>query len=211
MKYHKKSVLLNTLFNQYQPPMPLLATKSADHQVIAGIKAATNQRRQFENKLFYKYNYLVKDALFKHKIEEEEASMAYSDAILTVIEHITNGRFEGRSELKTYIFQIFSNKCVDLLRRRATKDKYISSLDSVLYPLPDIERNAINQLIKNQDYMQLKEKLSKLGDRCQELLNRWAEGYTDKESAIEFDYNTAAVVQTTRLRCLEKLKVLYGV
>jgi RNA polymerase sigma factor (sigma-70 family) len=191
--------------------MSLFSTKSSDHEIIDGIQAGGSQRRQFENKLYYKYNYLIKDALFKHKIEEEEASMAYSDAILTAIEHINNGRFEGRSELKTYIYQIFSNKCVDLMRRRATKDKYISSMDAVLYPLPDTERNAISQLIQNQDYTLLKEKLSKLGDRCQELLNRWAAGFSDKESAEEFGYNTSAVVQTTRLRCLDKLRLQYAV
>lgn len=190
--------------------MSLFSTKQTDHEIITGIQAGGNQRRPFENKLYYKYNYLIKDALFKHKIEEEEASMAYSDAILTAIENIASGRFEGRSELKTYIYQIFSNKCVDLMRRRATKDKYIGSLDTVLYPLPDTERNAISQLIQNQDYALLKEKLSKLGDRCQELLNRWAAGFSDKESAEEFGYNSAGVVQTTRLRCMDKLRLQYA-
>ena len=190
--------------------MSLFSTNYTDHEIKTGIQAGGSQRRQFENKLYYKYNYLIKEAIFKHKIEEEEASMAYSDAILTAIEHINIGRFEGRSELKTYIYQIFSNKCVDLMRRRATKDKYISSLDAVLYPLADTERNAISQLIQNQDYALLKEKLSKLGDRCQELLNRWAAGFSDKESAEEFGYNSSSVVQTTRLRCLDKLRLQYA-
>ena len=151
----------------------------------------------------------MKDAQFKHKIEAEEASMAYSDAILASIEHVASGRFEGRSELKTYIYQIFSNKCVDLLRRRATKEKYITSLDTVLQPLPDKQQSAIMQLIKSQDVEYLVQQLAKLGERCQALLKSWATGYTDAEQALEYGYNTAGVVQTTRLRCMEKLRDLY--
>lgn len=189
--------------------MGLFTFKSNDADIINGIRNSGSERRLSENKLYNKYHYFIKEASFKHKLEEEEASMAYSDAILTGIEHINSGRFEGRSELKTYIYQIFSNKCVDLLRRRATKEKHISSLDSVLLPLPDPQRNIVAELVLQQDYQQLWHKLSTLGSRCQELLRLWAEGYTDKEMAIEYAYNSAGVVQTTRLRCLEKLRGMY--
>lgn len=189
--------------------MSIFATKYSDADLITGIKTSGNDKRKFENKLYHKYTYLIKEATFKHKIDHEDASTAYSDAILTSLEHINSGRFEGRSELKTYIFQIFSNKCVDLLRRRATKEKYIGSLDNVLEPIPDSQRSAVAQLIQNQDHEQLKARMSLLGERCQQLLRRWAEGYTDKESATEYGYNSASVAQTTRLRCLEKLRELY--
>lgn len=189
--------------------MSIFTTKFSDADLITGLIAGGSLKRNFENKLYNKYNYFIKEATFKHKIESEEASMAYSDAILTSLEHINNGRFEGRSELKTYIYQIFFNKCVDFLRRRATKEKYITSIDNVLEPLPDNQRSAILQLIQNQDYEQLKARMSLLGDRCQHLLRRWSEGFTDKESADEYGYNSANVSQTTRLRCLEKLRELY--
>ncbi|MCU0327239.1 MAG: RNA polymerase subunit sigma-24, partial [Spirosomaceae bacterium] len=104
--------------------MTFFNRKSADNELIKGIRAGGTQRRYFENLLYDKYSYLIRDATRKHKIEEEDASMAYSDAILTGIENIASGRFEGRSELKTYIFQIFYNKCVDVIRRNTTKDTY---------------------------------------------------------------------------------------
>jgi RNA polymerase sigma factor (sigma-70 family) len=190
--------------------MTFFARKSTDQDLIEGIRAGGTQRRIFENKLYNKYNYLIQDASRKHKIEEEEASMAYSDAILTSIEHIASGRFEGRSELKTYIYQIFFNKCVDVIRRNATKGAYHLSLDDILEPIPDPQRTVIQELIRNQDHEKLRKLLTTLGERCQQLLKRWAEGYSDQESATEFGYNSANVAQTTRLRCLEKLRELYG-
>lgn len=190
--------------------MTFFARKSTDQELIDGIRSGGTQRRIFENKLYYKYNYLIHDAARKHKIAEEEASIAYSDAILTSIENIVTGRFEGRSELKTYIYQIFFNKCVDVIRRNATKGAYHFSLDAVLEPIPDSQRTVIQELIRNQDHEKLRKLLKTLGERCQHLLNRWAEGYSDQESAKEFGYNSANVAQTTRLRCLEKLRELYG-
>lgn len=189
--------------------MLFFTRKSTDQELIQGIRMGGNQRRLFENALYNKYTYLIKDASRKHKIEEEEASMAYSDAILTGIEHIASGRFEGRSELKTYIYQIFYNKCVDVIRKNSTKHSYNLSLDEILEPIPDQQRGILQEIIRKQDHEKLRNLLTILGERCQALLRRWAEGYSDQESALEFGYNSANVAQTTRLRCLEKLRELY--
>lgn len=191
--------------------MPIFSKKISDSDIINGIFNGGNERRNAEYKLYNKYNYFIGGATFKHKIDAENASMAYSDAVLTVIEHIVSNRFEGRAELKTYIFQIFNNKCVDALRRLATKEKYMAPIDDILYQLPDAQKNIVADLIQNQDFEQLKQKLSKMGERCQDLLNRWAIGYSDKELALEYGYNTSSVVQTTRLRCLDKLREMYHI
>ncbi len=191
--------------------MSIFSKKISDSDIINGIFNGGNERRNAEYKLYNKYNYFIGGATFKHKIDAENASMAYSDAVLTVIEHIVSNRFEGRAELKTYIFQIFNNKCVDALRRLATKEKYMAPIDDILYQLPDAQKNIVADLIQNQDFEQLKQKLSKMGERCQDLLNRWAIGYSDKELALEYGYNTSSVVQTTRLRCLDKLREMYHI
>jgi RNA polymerase sigma factor (sigma-70 family) len=189
--------------------MSLFQNKPTDQELINGIRLGGLKRQRFENNLYEKYRYLIRDATRKHKIAEEEASIAYSDTILTSIENISTGRFEGRSELKTYIYQIFSNKCVDAMRRNTTKGLHRLSLDEVLEPIPDPQRSIIQELIRKQNHEKLRRLLATLGDRCQALLNRWADGYSDQESANTFAYNSAGVVQTTRLRCLEKLRELY--
>lgn len=191
--------------------MSIFSKKTSDSDIIKGILNGGNERRNAEYKLFNKYNYFISGATFKHKIDAENASMAYSDAVLTVIEHIATNRFEGRAELKTYIFQIFNNKCVDALRRLATKEKYMAPIDDILYQLPDAQKNIVADIIQNQDFELLKLKLSKMGERCQDLLNRWAVGFSDKELALEYGYNTSSVVQTTRLRCLDKLREMYHI
>lgn len=91
-----------------------------DEDILHGIRAGGTTRRLFENKFYEKYHYLIKQAAFKHKISEDDAQSAYSDAVLTVIEHIVDGRFEGKSEAYTYLYQVFMNKCVDIIRKNTT-------------------------------------------------------------------------------------------
>ena len=79
----------------------------------------------------------------------------------------------------------------------------------MIQPVPDNQRSALMDLIRQQDHERLRRMLKNLGERCQELLKRWSEDGTDEESAKEFGYNSAGVVQTTRLRCLEKLREMY--
>lgn len=186
--------------------------KLSDQELLAGIRTGGTQRRAFENQLYDKYRYLIKEGIFKHKIDQEDASIAYSDTILSVIEHISTGKFEARAELKTYIYQIFSNKCVDVIRKRTTHTAQAFrrvSIDDLVMPVPDPQRSVLADLIRQQDHQRIRELLEKIGERCKNILNLWSEGHSDQEIALEYQYNTANVAQTTRLRCIEKLREMY--
>lgn len=185
-----------------------------DDAILTGIRAGGTQRRLYENKLYEKYRYLVREARFKHKISEDDAESAYSDAVLTVIEHIGSGRFEGRSEVKTYLTQIFTNKCVDIIRKNTTNKADVHQnavgLEDALTWLPDETQSAVRKLIIENEIEVLRQRLRTIGDKCRAMILAWGEGFSDEEIAQTMGYNTAAVAKTSRLRCLEKLKQKYG-
>lgn len=193
--------------------MELLQMSPPDSIIIQGICTGGTARRLHENQLYGKYAHFVNEGVRKHRLSEDESSMAYSDAVLTVIEHIGVDRFEGRSELKTYLFQIFNNKCVDLIRRNTTKKGQVhqaSGLDDYqLNLLPDDTRTAIQQLMHQQDAQLLGQRLQEIGDKCRQMLMAWGEGYKDEDIAQQMGYQSADVVKTSRLRCLQKLRKLY--
>lgn len=192
--------------------MRFFARQPADSDLIVGLKADGMQRRQSEDRLYRKYLYLISDGVRKHRLDEEDCASAYSDTILTVIENIHAKRFEGRSELKTYIYQIFTNKCIDLIRKKSTQRDRVHdavSLDDSLLQLPDSARSIVQQLIAQSDVDRLRSLIIKLGDKCREMILAWGEGYSDEEIAQQMNYNTASVAKTSRLRCLERLRELY--
>lgn len=192
--------------------MALFSRQPTDAELMAGIRAGGAQQRLAENKLYEKYAYLIADGVRKHRLAEDDCASAYSDAVLTVFGNITTNRFEGRSELKTYLYQIFTNKCVDAIRKKTINRSSVHdafSLDDSLMQLPDAARSAVQHLIAQSDVAALHQHLTQLGDKCRAMILAWGEGYSDDEIAQTMGYNSAAVAKTSRLRCLDKLRERY--
>ncbi len=185
---------------------------SDDAAIIHGLRQQDFSRRKAEDQLFTRYAYFIKEGMQKYSLTEEEAFDAYSDSVLYVIENISSGVFEQRSSIKTYLFKIFLNKCVDLIRKKTTNKQAVhqtSEITSMLDMIADAGKTIIQRLIDNTDAALLKLKLQELGDNCSKLLSLFAEGHADKEIAALMDYKSSDVVKTSRLRCLEKLRILY--
>ncbi|MNL13553.1 RNA polymerase sigma factor [compost metagenome] len=183
----------------------------SDAALIEGLKAGGSQRQIFERDLYKTYFYLVRHGTKKYGIALEDAASAYSDTIISIIQQVSSARFEGRSTLKSYTYQIFSNKCVDLLRKEATNKRKADhglSIDSLVMELPDQARNVVQQLIVKEQRINLMRKLQEIGEKCKQVLLFFEDGYSDKEIAGMMEYNSAEVVKTSRLRCLDKLRKL---
>lgn len=193
--------------------MGLFSRHPSDDEIIAGIRAGGTQRRLFENKLYVKFAYLVAEGERKHRLSEDECETAYSDAFMTVVENIVSGRFEERSGLKTYIYQIFSFKCVDIIRKKTTNrskpNEDAFSLDDSLLQLPDAARSVLQNMSLEDEIEELHRHLRELGEKCRAMILANGEGYSDDEIALTMGYNSAAVAKTSRLRCLEKLRERY--
>lgn len=184
-----------------------------DQQIIEFLRLNSNERRRSEDQLFSRYAYFIREGMSKHGLSEDDAFSAYSDTIFSAIEKIMNQNFEGRSSLKTWLFQIFHNKCVDLVRKKTTNKSSVNRTESIselLFQISDSARSAVQKLIDKTDWNLLRTRMNEIGDNCRQLLGLWSEGYGDKEIASAMEYKTADVVKTTRLRCLEKLRLLYN-
>ena len=185
---------------------------SDDERMIRDLKENVLVKRKAEEQLFNTHSYFIREAVNKFSIDQEEAFNAYSDAILQAIQSITAGKFEQRSSLKTFLYKIFNNKCVDLIRKKTTNKSSVHqtvSVSDMLTMISDPAKTVIQKLIEKNDTALLKTRLGEIGENCKKLLSMFAEGYTDKEIASSMDYKSDDVVKTSRLRCLEKLRKLY--
>jgi RNA polymerase sigma-70 factor (ECF subfamily) len=169
-------------------------------------------RRRAEEQLFKKYEYFIKEGIRKYALTEDESFDAYSDTILVAIENIIAGSFQNRSSIKTWLFQIYHNKCVDLIRKKTTNKYSVHNtrcVTDMLYNLSDAAKGIVQQMADKADWEKLIKKLNELGENCRQLLMNWAEGLSDKQIAASMTYKNADVVKTSRLRCLEKLRQSY--
>ena len=186
----------------------------SDEAILSGILGDGILQRTTENKLYEQFFYFIKDATFKHKLLEDEAASLYSDTILAFIENVRNRNFEGKSSVKTYLYQIFSNKCVDFLRKITTNKMSVHETQPMqewILSLPDNSKSILQKLISDYDVVVLKEKVKLLGEKCQQMLMAWGDGFSDSKIAQDLGYQTANVAKVSRLRCLDKLKDLYKI
>jgi RNA polymerase sigma factor (sigma-70 family) len=186
--------------------------QEADRQIIGLLRQKGLDKRKGEESLFSEYAYFIREGMRKHRLSEEEAFDAYSDSVLVAIENISNETFKGESSLKSYLYKIFHNKCVDLFRKNSTHKNSVNRAESIneeLFRLTDKSRSILQTLIEKTEWRVLKERLAQIGDDCRKMLLLWADSYSDKEIAVVLEYKTANVVKTSRLRCLAKLRQLY--
>ena len=195
--------------------MPVFPTVvSGDEEIIRQLKESKMVRRKAEEELFSRHIYLIKEGINKYSLDQEDAFNAYSDTIIQVIENVSADRFEKRSSLKTYLYRIFNNKCVDLIRKKTTNKSSVhqtAPISDMLTMISDPAKTIIQQLVEKNDVALLKQKLTEIGDICKQLLTMFAEGYNDKEIAVTMEYKSPDVVKTSRLRCLDKLRQLYNI
>jgi len=188
-------------------------TLTADErEIIDSITQNGAGRKKGEERLFNRYAYFIREAVYKYSLPEEDAFDLYSDTIISAIEKIASGSFQGRSSLKTWLYSIFHNKYVDLLRKKTTNKNSVHntlSISDLLLQVSDQSKTIVQKLVDKTDWEILRERLVQVGESCRQMLLLWADGYSDKDIAGLMEYKTSDVVKTSRLRCLEKLKQLY--
>jgi len=180
-----------------------------DEEIIEGLVSGGPQRPVFENELYSKYNYFINEGCRKYNISSDDSFSAYSDAVLSVIHNVLDKSFASRSSLKTYLYKIFNNKCIDFIRKKTTiKERVnVSAVETdMLGQLPDNAKIIIEKLIDKQKMIAVKQFLGEIGEKCRQILLLFQDGYSDKEIAEQLAYNSPSVAKVTRLRCLEKIR-----
>lgn len=180
-----------------------------DQEIVDGLLLRNHQRPIYEKELYMKYNYFINEGCRKYNMSFDDSFSAYSDAVLSVIHNVIDNSFASRSSLKTYLYKVFSNKCIDFVRKKTTiKEKVnVSAVEpDLLGQLPDSAKIVIERLIDKQKVVALKQYLAEIGDKCRQILLLFQDGYSDKEIAEQLAYNSASVAKVTRLRCLEKMR-----
>ena len=183
-----------------------------DEAIINGLKNNYQQRAYFEKEFYRQYEYFIKEGCHKYRLTYEDSFSAFSDAILAAINNIINNRFDHRVLLKTYLFQIFHNKCVDLIRKMSNNKGQVhhsTITPDSLNHLPDNVRNVIEKMNDQEKILKVTQYLDVVDNKCKDLLLLSVEGYSDNEIAEKLGYNNAAVAKTSRLRCREKIHKLF--
>lgn len=175
-----------------------------DEAIIGGIQAGGPLREQWITRLYKKYLYFIHSARKKHKLSEESLKDAYADAILALSDQVIRGDFLGKSKLSTYLYRIYFNKCVDILRKEATNK---STPQEEWGYIASHEKSALHDLELKDDIQMLLGYFDQLGETCKQILMDWGYwGYNMHEIAERMGFKNNKSVISQKHKCMGKLK-----
>jgi RNA polymerase sigma factor (sigma-70 family) len=157
--------------------------------------------------VFYNENTrLIRVMEKKYGITREASLDAYTDAIIDFKDQVRKGQFLQKSKCSTYLYSIFNNKCIDILRKKTTYTLVNDLPDNMKDQSPDI----VQMLTMTVEKTYLDNLMANLGSKCREILMDWNDGYSMEEIAERNDLLNANVARSKRYTCLQQLLALAG-
>ena len=156
---------------------------------------------------FYTENFrFISVMVKKYGLNTEDATDAYADAIIGFKEQVRNRQFRQKSKCSTYLYSIFNNKCIDILRKKTTYTIINELPDNIKDQSPDI----VQMLTMTVEKKYLDKLMNMLGSRCREILMDWNDGYSMDEIAERNALLNASVARSKRYTCLQQLLTMAG-
>ncbi len=153
---------------------------------------------------FYRENFgLVYQKIGSQKLIREEALDAYSDAVTAFVENIRLNKFRGESKCRTYFIRIFNNKCIDILRKKAT-----NKMERNTISLENMEAGIIQKIEEEDQGTVFTGYLEQLSDICREVLMDWSDGYAMEDVAVRNGLKNAHTARSKRYNCFKQLMTI---
>lgn len=181
-----------------------------DTEIIQGILAGGREQERCMDHLFQAHKGMVGHGMSKYSITEEASLDAFSDTLLAVRRAVLGEKFRGESKLSTFMFTIFSRRCVDQTRKKTTHgmSEPLGDATREMGVEPSIERKLFTQ----EAYDRLMGYMQQLGEVCQQILMyRYYWGYEDmNEIATLVGVKNANTAGSLRHRCMKQLMKKIG-
>ena len=187
----------------------------SDKEIINGLKAGGPPFEKYSLLLYRK----CKSYIFKaHKkypsLTEEDLHDAYVDAVDSLIKIVVKGEYKEKvGKLSTLLYQIFSNKSIDQLRRQTNhKSDWLKSLDKITEDIPVSSRDFLTTLMSKSDFDNVMGIMDDMNDICKDLImdfDYW--GFKPDEVAKRRGYKSGKSASQAKYKCMEALRKLIKV
>ena len=168
--------------------------------LIALIRSNLNPNRlEAMRQLSGRYRNEVQD-FFSTKMDQASAADLAAQALASLIENIMDGKFQGNSGVRTYLWAIARN----LYKKHLSNNKY--QIEQEGFPLeaepPDDPEALFLQKEKTEKVAAV---LAMLGEKCQQILVMWSMKYSMRDIAEKRGFKNETVARVSKQRCFENL------
>lgn len=140
--------------------------------------------------------------------KEEDAKDFFHETLIVFYEKITNGEFELKSKLSTYLYSVCKNLWLYHLRSNKPVVYNALNIEDKNDFFEEIAVDGHENVSEKEEIMNLvAEKLENLEEPCHSILMLFYYKKLDyKTIAQKLNYKTEKVVKNQKYRCLQKLK-----
>lgn len=175
-----------------------------DAEIISAIQHGGGDCERALEYLYKKHLDAIVSFIVARNGSREEAKDIFQDAIISMMMSVKEGKFEGKSSLRTFLHAISKNLWYRRFKRSITADEYKASLDPQEKELGDPEFLMVDQDAQTQ----LHDLMNNLKDKCRQVLTYWAQKYSMKDIATLLGYSNEQVVRNKKNHCMKELKEL---
>ena len=175
-----------------------------DRELIANILAGGMKMEDGLSNFYRENHKLVKVMGKKYGLQDEDLLDAYTDSVISFRDQVVRGNFQQKSKCSTYLFKIFQNKCIDILRKNSTNIIKVEMPAHIQDTNPDIVQR-LSTSVKKQYLLDL---MDQLNESCKGILLDWNDGYSMAEIASRNGLLNEHVARSRRYACLKQLAAL---
>ncbi len=175
-----------------------------DVELIAMIRQGKQAMNTAIEHILHMHGSKIQGYILRQSGSVEEAEDALYEGVAAFILNIHEGKFNGDSSVSTYLTSICKGIWFKKFKRMMVHKKWKDA--EMEKPQNLYEENVITQDLKNG----LDVLMSRLKDKCKEVLNLWSLSYNMTEIAEKLGYTSSQVVMNKKNMCLKELRKQLG-
>lgn len=176
-----------------------------DQEIIYAIREGGHDAESAVKNLMNMHQGMIYDMKSKIHLDLESSKDAFADALSMVVWNIKTNTFKGDSKISSYLYRIYYNKSVDLLRHLSTNKNRATQNIEDLDLASELSLN--DNLDLKLDIEIVKDAIQSLGNVCKSIIMDWGYwGYSMAEIAIRNNIENGTKAKKMKYNCLKKLK-----
>jgi len=177
-----------------------------DQLILEAILSGEERKRDWALYQFYSDPEIrgwVSSYISHHGGQDADAEDVFQDSIIILDRNIRNGKFEGKSTLKTYLLSIVKWSWLTSKRKKGYHDEFKPEF------IYDIEESVEFELISEEKKMLVENAIDQVDERCQSLLRYYKLDYSMKEIMSKMGFSSPEMAKKQAYRCRERLRAYF--
>ena len=184
---------------EFNPHVPIIM----DSGIFKAIKSGGSSREQAIKSMYEdnKFRTQLSKYIAQNQGNEEDTKDIFQEALIILDKNLRNGKIDEDQNINAYLFKTCKLLWLNSLR----KNNKIQLIDFEENPEELVTNEDLETYREEGKYKSLQKALTKLNDRCREILVLWSQSYSMKEIMKKSDLKSEAMARKLKHQCLLKL------